>query len=393
MELRRLTVEDQAALKRLMAEAFGGGMRPAEDETPSPPQSLQLGVFEGTRLAAAATVHDLHLTWGKHDAPMGGVAGVACAVAERGRGHVACLLSASLRQMRETGQYLSGLYPFSYAFYRRHGWEWVGEKRRYKLPTSAVRTSPEGRNVQTYDGPEAVDLVRPVYEAFARHYRGMTTRQDPTPDWWQTGLGHGGNRTTYVHVHHDPGTGEADGYFTFRYPDGDRPARIGEFFANSPAAYRGLLSVLHYYGTQISHLEFFAPADDPLPLHVMHNDLVTHVSPLFMGRIVDVIAALTALCPAPDIQGQLVVRVHDDTCDWNNATFAVTVAGGRVAVTHTDAAPGISLDIAALTQSYWGQPGLLLLRRAGQLTVTDEAQFSLLSALLPPAVTYLQDFF
>ncbi|MBV9852437.1 MAG: GNAT family N-acetyltransferase [Armatimonadetes bacterium] len=393
MELRPLTQEDQPALGWLMSEAFGGGRRPQDDGTEALPERLQLGVFEGARLVAAATVLDLHVTWGDQDAPMGGVAGVACTVGERGRGHVARLMAQSLRRMREAGQYLSGLYPFSFAFYRRHGWDWVGEKRRYRVPTHAVPAAPEGRDVRMYDGPEALEVVKPVYAAFARRHRGMTTRQDPVPDWWTRTLEHGGSRTTYVHVHHDPVTGEAGGYFTFRYPERDQPARLGEFFANTPSAYRGLLSVMHYYGTQLSHLEFVAPADDPLPLHVMHHDLSATLSPLFMGRVVDVPAALSALRPPPEAQGRLALRVRDDACDWNDGTFAVAVEGGRIAVTTATAPPGVTLDIQALTQAYWGQPALSLLRYGGRLNVADDAQFSLLSALLPPAICYLQDHF
>ncbi len=56
-------------------------------------------------------------------------------------------------------------------------------------------------------------------------------------------------------------------------------------------------------------------------------------------------------------------------------------------------APGVVLDIQALTQAYWGQPGLDRLRATGRLSVTDETQYALLSRLLPPRVCYLQDFF
>jgi len=57
------------------------------------------------------------------------------------------------------------------------------------------------------------------------------------------------------------------------------------------------------------------------------------------------------------------------------------------------AIPGVSLDIQALSQAYWGQPPLDLIRAAGRLTVTDEAQYQVLSQLLPPSVCYLQDGF
>ena len=208
-DLRVLTPNDDEALSRLMSEAFGGGSRPAspEPEEGKDRVSTVLGVFDEARLVAAATIHDLHLIWGQTDVPMGGVAGVACAAEQRGRGHVACLLAESLRTMREAGQFTSGLYPFAYAFYRRHGWEWVGEKRRYIVPTTEIRASPEGKHVRCYDGPEALEVVRPVYEAFARRHRGMASRTDPKPDFWKRALDHHDNRTTYVQVYHDPETG------------------------------------------------------------------------------------------------------------------------------------------------------------------------------------------
>ena len=394
-ELRVLTPDDDLALSRLMSEAFSGGSRPTapEPEEDKDRVSTTLGVFDAARLVAAATIHDLHLIWGQSDLPMGGIAGVACAAEQRGRGHVARLLTESLRVMREAGQFTSGLYPFAYAFYRRHGWEWVGEKRGYDLPTSEIRASPEGKHVRCYDGPEALEVVRPVYEAFARRHRGMATRTDAQPDFWKRALEHRDNRTTYVQVYHDPATGQAEGYLTFRYPSGGDTARLGEFFANTPAAYRGLLAVLHYYGTQVRRVEFSAPADDSLPFHVMHYDLNTTLSPLFMGRVVDVAPAFAALTPESMVAGRVILQVSDGSCEWNNQTFALAAEAGRIAAESTQAAPGVSLDIQALSQAYWGQPSLDLLRAAGRLDVSDEAQYRTLSRLLPPSICYLQDGF
>ena len=393
-ELRALTPDDDAALSRLMSEAFSGGSRPSapEPEEDKDRVSTTLGVFDGTRLVAAATIHDLHMIWGQTTLPMGGIAGVACAAEQRGRGHVGRLMGESLRAMRDAGQFTSGLYPFAYAFYRRHGWEWVGEKRHHDLPTSEIRASPEGRHVRCYEGLEAVEVVRPIYETFARHRRGMATRTDAQPNFWERALKHHDNRTTYVQVYHDPATDQAEGYLSFRYPHGGETGHVGEFFANTPAAYRGLLSTLHYYGTQVRRVDFSAPADDPLPLHVMHYDLNTTISPLFMGRVVDVVPALAALTPEPMLTGRVILQVSDSSCEWNNRTFAVTAEAGRVTAAPTQDA-GVSLDIQALSQAYWGQPSLDLLRAAGRLTVGDEAQYQVLSRLLPPAVCYLQDHF
>ena len=387
-----------------MAEAFGRGNRPAppgetEDAKPEVPKT-RLGVFDGPRLVACAIINPLTLAWGDADAPLGGIGGVACTADQRGRGHVGRLLGESLQAMRDAGQYLSGLYPFSFSFYRRHGWDWVGEQKQYLVPTSELKAGPEGRRLTMYDGPDALEIARPVYEQFARRHYGMGLRRETAPGdaasyWWKRTLDYGGNgnRITYVQVYSDPATGQPEGYLTFLYPEDGDTGQVGDFIANTPAAYRGLLSVLHYYGVQVEKVSLSAPMDDPLALHLMHWDLETKVKPLFMGRVVDVPAALTALRPEVDLSGKVVLQVADGQCDWNHQTFAITIDAGQIAVTLTPAAPGITLDIQTLSQAYWGQPSLDRLRAAERLSVTDEAQYALLSRLLPPRICFLRDFF
>lgn len=394
MELRQLTLDDTAAVFRLMSEAFGQGNRndpPVLTEAPG----YSCGIFDGARLVACATTYHLHVSWDDRIAPMGGVAGVACTADQRGRGHVGRLLLDTLRDMRERGEYLSALNPFSYAFYRKYGWDWVGERRMFTLPTRIVPTYPEGQCIRAYDGPDALAVVQPVYDAWARQYRTMTTRKDPYPKFWESALAHHGNRTTYVQVYHDPATGQAEGYLTFRYSDApqQQPCTVGEMFALNPAAYRGLLSMIHYYGTQVSQVKVDGPADCPLPHFLMDHDLETKTKPLFMGRVVDVAAAFSAITGFHERGGEIVIQVADPHCEWNHRAFLLSVDPGTVTAEPTDRPAGISLDIQALSQAYWGWPTLDDLRLAGRIEVADETQFALLARLLPRRVSYIQDFF
>ncbi len=384
-----------------MAEAFGRGSwsEPPKEIKPEVAKT-RLGVFDGPRLVACAIINPLTLAWGDADASMGGIGGVACTADQRGRGHVGRLLGESLRAMRDAGQYLSGLYPFSFAFYRRHGWDWVGEQKQYSVPTSELKAGPEGRRLTMYEGLNALDVIRPVYEQFARRHCGMGLRLETAPGdtasyWWKRTLDYSGNgnRTTYVQVYSDPITGQPEGYLTFLYPEDGDTGQVGDFIANTSAAYRGLLSVLHYYGVQVEKVTVSAPMDDPLALHLMHWDLETKIKPLFMGRIVDVPAALTALRPEAGLSGRLILQVADSQCEWNNGTFSVTLEAGHVTVAPTRDTPGVTLDIQTLSQAYWGQPSLDLLRTAERLAVSDESQYALLSRLLPPHICFLRDFF
>ncbi|BDI33818.1 hypothetical protein CCAX7_58690 [Capsulimonas corticalis] len=397
-ELRWLTPGDDAAHTALMNEAFARGRRPATlDFTGAlpaeKPRSPQLGFFEAGRLVAAATYHAMHLGWGGGvELAMSGVAGVACAADCRGRGYVARLLAEGLRDMRERRQPLSGLFPFAYAFYRKHGWDWVGEQRSYTAALSMIPSFPEGRDTRRMEGMEALETVRPIYEAYTRRYRGMITRKDPNPNYW-SGLDHRDGYTTYTYVYRNPVTSADEGYLVFRYPAEGDTATLHEFFALTPSAYRGLLSMLHYYGTQLAKVSWNAPLDDPLALYIQGYDLQTRLIPLFMGRIASVDQALTALQPATDLTGSVTIGVTDSQAEWNTGAFALEIEGGAVSVSRTDQAPGMSLDIATLSQAYWGQPSLDRLRAAGRLEVLDEPAYQLLAALLPPATCFLKDGF
>ena len=115
--------------------------------------------------------------------------------------------------------------------------------------------------------------------------------------------------------------------------------------------------------------------------------------PGIMGRIVDLHAALGALNPHPETSGELTLEVADEHAPWNSGRWRVLAESGHITVESADSEPGVSLDIQALTQAYWGTPSLDWLRQADRLRVNQERDYALLSALLPPKTVVLLDEF
>jgi predicted acetyltransferase len=307
IEIRALTPDDHFRHRELMSHAFSGGRvqtPPAPDAPPPSEDDVKgsFGLFENGDLRAAYSIVPYRAHWGQNGVqPVGGIAGVATWAEARGRGHVGALLRHSLEVQRDAGQALSALYPFAWAFYRRFGWEWVGEKRHVTLPLGEVRSGPEGKNVHEVRGNDenAVrETLAPIYTTFARRYRGVF---DTETTRWGNRLRHSDNKRTYAYIHQSPGQ-DPDGYLLWRYEGGDNTGRVREFVANTPEAYRGLLSLLHYFGTQPAKAKIVTlPADHQLWNHVMHWDVETRTSPVFMGRVVDVAGALGALRPGSDV--------------------------------------------------------------------------------------------
>jgi predicted acetyltransferase len=383
-ELRAFLPEDCEQHRHLMNHAFGGGRVPEPRTEPYTADDAKhhWGIFDGTRLQASLTICPFDVHWrGTTTAslPMGGIAGVATYAHERGQGHVDRLLRQSLIAMREAGQVISSLYPFAWAFYRKFGWDWVGEEYAVRLPLPLLPRHHGGTEPVQGTLEEKKTLLATRYDNHACNYRGAFTSGSHK---WGSTLNPRDNKETFVY-------GCKDGYLTWRY---GKHGDVGEFIATTPEAYTALFGVLRNLGVQREFAHVRLPANTPLWLFLIHDDLKIKVAPVLMGRVVDVEAALHQLTTdTPD--GAVVLQVSDPHAEWNTGTWRVTAEGGQVTATRTDAAPEVVCDIQAFSQAYWGQPDLVHLRRAGRVTVQSEAGYAQLCRLLPPHPVFLWDDF
>lgn len=389
MELRTLEVGDIPANRRLMNHAFGQGRlptRPKEgDEPPKLGPEDTFGLFDGAELQASLTICPFNVVWGAHGTrKMGGIAGVATWAHARGQGHVDRLLVESLVRMREAGQSLSALYPFAWSFYRKYGWDWVGERWNLDLP---LRELPKHRGEIRLvgDKDEAKALVQDVYRRYTSTHHGPPTTETRK---WDNRLEHSDNKETYVYA------SGSDGYLLWHYgKDGDAPGHVREMLCTTPDAERALLGLLRDFGMQSKIGNFHnVPSDHTLRCHLAHWDVKATAEPVFAARVVDVEKALTGL--KTSAEGALTIAVSDSHAPWNDGVFTLEASGGETVC--KPAASGqvvVELDIQALSQGVWGHPSLGLLRRAGRVTVHEESGFELLSQILAPATVWHPAFF
>ncbi len=391
IELRAVTSDDHFILNQLMNHAFGQGrvVTPRAPEEEIPEYKGIWGIYENGGLKAALTVCPFLVHWGADAVlPMGGIAGVATFVEARGRGYVAQLLKQSLRAMKDEGQVVSALYPFSWAFYRRYGWDWVGQKRDVKIPLRELKAAPEGRDVLPLAGEKVQEELTAGYTTFAKRYRGVFTTETHR---WGGRLSHSDSKTTYAYRYEPTGA-----YMLWRY--GGENGQIREFTGTTGAEYRGFLSLLHYFGTQVKEASVSLPDDSPIQSHIMDWDLSTSVQPVFQARVVDFGAALALITIPPGIpNGTATLAVQDEHAPWNDGVWRITVEDGKVSgATVVAADPNtadVSADIQALSQAFWGKPSFAELRIAGRISVQNEEGYQLLTALFPATMVYTLDDF
>src|SRR5687767_12432736 len=176
MEIRPITAEYLEAYRHIVSHSFerGQGCGITAEQLG---EQERLGAFEDGRLHASLRILDFNMFFGEDRRPCGGIAGVACEPAARGRGYAGALIRRSLELMRERGQYLSSLWPFSFEYYQGYGWEWVGPGRQYKVPLALLPAQEESRFVEPlFEDIPAV--LNPTYERYAVRYNGMLVRND-----------------------------------------------------------------------------------------------------------------------------------------------------------------------------------------------------------------------
>ena len=385
VEIRIVGPEDDARAEYIGRQAFAHGSRGGESWTndPNRPAVTTLGAYDDAGLQARVSIIHYQVHLGEHVVvPMGGIGGVSCLPASRGKGYVGQLLDAALIRMREQEQVISSLFPFSVEFYRRYGWEWVGLSREYHVPTRILKASSETEKARA-----ALPADRPKIEAcyteFARRYRGMLARDEKR---WNDILKDEDEHYTYTYLYEHDGTTE--GYLSF-HGGTDDATRISEFIVLTPRALRGMLGLLRRHDMQTEKFTWRAPDNDLLYHTLCHNDVETKLRPTTQCRIVDVAGAFAALRPHSAIKETFTMEVSDEHAPWNAGVWQVEAADKTVSVHKTDAAPQVSLSIQTLSQMYYGTPMMDILG-AGHIVVHDKEGCAGLWSLLggPPMWTY-----
>lgn len=368
----------------LTSQAFFHGQRDLSHLlSPNHPDLAGFGVWDEGGMQAQVIVLQYQVHMGQNvTLPMGGIAGVCCLPASRGKGYAGECLRYSLDRMREAGQAVSMLYPFSWEYYRQFGWEWIGVTRAYRVETRSLPSSPESEYVHAAM-PLDREKVMKCYTQYAHRYRGLLAR---TAKHWNTILDDTDTNYTYTYLYERDG--ETEGYLTLR-DNSASLTNLREFIALTPRALAGLLGMLRRYDMQIEKFGWRAPENDLLWNRYYHWAIQTTIQPSVQARVVDVVAALQEWQPDPGKRGELTLKIQDEAARWNQGVWRIQFEDGRVSVRESSANPQVEMDIQAFSQAYFGTPDIHRIRAADRLNVYEEAGFRALSDILqgPPAWT------
>jgi predicted acetyltransferase len=143
--------DELESLLDLICEAFVLPLEPARDIYYKDPY-LNLNNKRVLRvdgqIVSCLTVADTTVGLNGSSVRVGGIAGVATRITERGKGYAGLLLRDTLDFLAAEGYVLSALIPYSSHFYRRLGWELCGTACRYVTAPMFLPSAQEARHVR-----------------------------------------------------------------------------------------------------------------------------------------------------------------------------------------------------------------------------------------------------
>ncbi|MDB5084042.1 MAG: family N-acetyltransferase, partial [Bacilli bacterium] len=181
-EIRKLTLDDLDEVFALDQFAFQFELTEsalAERRERVTPANM-IGHFVDDRLAAKMTILPLQTLINGAAFLMGGIASVATWPEYRRQGMVAKLLRQALSDMRENAQAISFLHPFSFAFYRKYGWETYVEYKKYTIEVAGLPAVQKTAGFVKRD--QNWQTLNEVYNTYAIAFNGMLMRDE---EWWQ----------------------------------------------------------------------------------------------------------------------------------------------------------------------------------------------------------------
>jgi len=356
MEIRKLKPEEHIQYEGLCLSVFFDTARRDIRQQKQDPlahasngNDVRIGAVDANgRLQSALAVIPYTMRMNGKDVKMGGIGGVVTLPEARGQGLVRKIMDLAFEEMQDAGQVFSFLYPFSYGYYRKFGYEMCLPYNKVTIPIEQFTGYPFPQNITPYEPGNSITPFVEIYEAFTRN-RNLAIKRDTKT--WEHLL----NRDPYQNLEFTYLV--QDAYILYsvdRSGDGSR-VDIKELCWRTPTGLRDIFGFLGKLGAEFNAVLWNAPCD--INIHALFPegyDLTWRVNAVGMNRIVDVTAALATL-RAPHGNGEVIIDVADAYRPANSGLYAVQWESGNLtAAKTTSGTADITTSIQTLAQLVTG---------------------------------------
>jgi|SRR5690625_3185732 len=386
MEMKQLSAADYGEIFALSEFAFQYELSEAAFAAKEAEAKRHViwGVMNNDQLAAKMHLIPLSCYIHGRKFEMGGVSSVATWPEYRRQGLIKKLLYHGLQQMKNDGQIVSFLHPFSVPFYRKYGWELVFTEKQYTIPAEKMKGSWDASGYVRRTRRD-IPLLDQIYTAYAKRYSGMLVRDEK---WWEQRVL---KDKPYIAVAYNE-ENQPEGYVMYEVKE--NTFTVKDMAYASANGWKLLLRFIANHDSMVEQVEMIVPANDNLPLLVDEPRFEQKIVPYFMARIVDVFAFLKQYPFQGERTRAVTIHVEDDFFPENSGVYQISKHGEVTSVPSgsVKSENGIHCTIQSLTMMMLGYKRPMELYQAELLTGELE-QIEQLEGLIPGQQTFFADFF
>lgn len=284
--------------------------------------STTLGAYDGDKVVGQLLILPLNMTIHGENYEMGGIGFVATYPEYRQQGIMKKLIIASLKEMRQNGQTISVLAPFSVSFYRYFGWELFFDKLQYtisqsKFPDFGKQYDDVKRMSFEWPDTTLFEAIQQFHNAQAHLTNGSMLRDAA---WWKR------------IARRSPGSHFAACFFAssiagyMRYTIQDGIFTIHDFIAPHHLAEQALWRFVSSHAASVNTIEGVTANDRYFGFNFKDPQIEKKVTQDVMVRIVDAFAFMKRY-PWNNLQHTLYVRLKDPFCHWNEQIYRINKDG------------------------------------------------------------------
>lgn len=344
-----------------------------------------LGWFNADQLVSQLCIYPCQVNIHGKLFKMGGMTGVGTYPEYANLGLMNDLIKVGLTKMREKGQWLSYLYPYSVPYYRRKGWEIISEHLSFTLKDSQMPRY-EGVPGMVERLPVGHDDVLSTYDRFARANHGAMIRKKlEWEEYWRWD-----NEEEYTAAVYYSSQRRPMGYAMYRISNDI--FYIKEMIYLTQEARRGLWNFISAHFSMIEQVKGNVYQNEPIAFQLLDSQIEETIEPYFMARIVDV-AAFLRNYPFCGKGKPFHLVVKDPMAEWNQGVFGLSWGkDGVLSVSSKRIGKPVVVNIQTLTAMLMSFRSPAYFHKIEHLQ-TDLDTLAILEEIIPDEQPYFSDYF
>ena len=343
-----------------------------------------LGCFDGESLVSQIAVYPLDMNLYGQTCPIGFVTSVCTYPEYSGHGIMKKLMYQSLSHMRQRGQSLALLFPYSIPLYRKLGYEIISNKISYVVKDRQIPSKGKVPGYVRRVDWQSDDFMN-LYLNFASVTHGCLYRNSLAwEEYWRWS-----EDDTVVAIYYSA-AGIPSGFMVYLIKDDIM--YIKEMIYLNHEAQEGLWEYIRAHDSMIDEVRGNSYYNELIAFEMEDGDIRETIRPYIMGRIVDVQDFFKHYTCDPEEPGISVrFEVQDRFLEWNNVDVTVRFEQGRCSIVNGMADYSEKLSIATLTTLLLGYKTAAQLYKMGRIEADMRAVVRLDNAL-QHEVPYISDY-